>query len=629
MSKIWYNTMMLTNRKTIIGIFAGLTLGAIMHISGGESLFIESALAQSSVIGGGSGTSNVFSTTANAAVILLSFMHFLSFLIIYLLQALLDPGFLNNVMTGSLRDIWIFSRDLMNVIFAFMLVGAGIFTVVTGNKEVVQSKYKRFILAIILVNFSWFFPRLIIDVANVLTATIYQIPAGMQVRDSTGAVKPMNCEYTDANNNKKPCRAITKMKLGQKCKDHIAGTASPPDPDDYTGYVANVVCVHYEDIGTPGGPGQYTSAGMLNGLVLGYGRLSSLPLVLNPNSGPAGATTEMERLTSYFFFLMHILLVVGLMAMLFLPLLAMLVVFIIRIPIIWFTVAFMPFMFIGFVADDKITPGFNTFEIFKKFAKAAFLPVALAVPMCIGFILLSTVGTQDCVLTLGADNPLCINTGAMVSGINDAWSLLWLLMTFLVIWTGFFAAMKIDETYVNVTNGIKNFGSSIGTAALKIPMSIPIPTGAGKSMTLNQMKNEPRAFSNRLDNLSFGDALKGGSSSSSSGNSGNSKVVDALKDSQSPMNKALATIAHNSQIKGYDKSTGKITNMVDFKADLKTQMDSGALQSALQTQGLSQEEAQSFKPEDVLKNLDQHEKNISEALKKQIDTSGGPPNNTP
>jgi len=618
--------MMLTNRKTIIGIIAGLTLGAIMHISGGETIVIESALAQSSAVGGGTGSNNVFSVTTNAAVILLSFMHFLTFLIIYILQALLDPGFLNNVMTGSLRDIWIFSRDLMNVIFAFMLVGAGIFTVVTGNKEVVQSKYKRFILAIILVNFSWFFPRLIIDVANVLTATIYQIPSGMQVRDSNGAVKPVNCEYEDETGAKKPCRAVINIKLGQKCKDHIAGTANPPDPDEYIGYVANVVCVHYKDIGTPGGPGQYTSAGMLNGLVLGYGRLSSLPRVLNPNSGP-GTATEMERLTSYFFFLMHILLVVALMAMLFLPLLAMLVVFIIRIPIIWFTVAFMPFMFIGFVADDKITPGFNTFEIFKKFVKAAFLPVALAVPMCIGFILLSTVGTQDCVLTLGADNPLCLETGAMIHGINDAWSLLWLLMTFFVIWTGFFAVMKIDETYVNVTNGIKNFGSSIGSAALKIPLSIPIPTGGGKSMTLNQMKKAPRAFSNRLDNLSFGEAIKGGSSGGSG--SSDNKVVEALKSSSSPMNKALADIAHSNKIKGYNTSTGEITNMVDFKADLKTQMDSGALQNALQAQGLTADEASAFKPADVLKELDQHGKNISKELKREIDKSGGPPPSTP
>jgi len=595
---------MLTHKKTLIGIVAGISLGIIGFMSGGQSFVIESALAQTTP-GSGTGTSNIFSTTANLAAIMAEFMLLLSFIIIYLLQALLDPSFLNNVITGSLKDIWIFSRDLMNVIFAFMLVAAGIFTVVTGNKEMVQSKYKKFILAIILVNFSWFFPRVIIDVANVLTATIYQIPAGMQVNG-----QPVKCEYEDEKGNTVPCKAVTKLKLADGCKKQITKqtSASTPstNPDYYLGYVANFVCVHYDVIGGALGPSQESSAGMLNGLVLGYGRLGSLTRVLKPNSGPAAAGTEMERLTSYFFFLMHILIVMSLMMMLFLPLLSMLVVFIIRIPIIWFTVAFMPFMFIGFVAEDKITPGFNTFEIFKKFVKAAFLPVALAVPLCIGFILLSTVGSANCATTIGASNPMCLKTGTIIYGIDDAWSLLWLLMSFFVIWTGFFAAMKIDETYVNVTNGIKNFGSSIGQSALKLPMSIPIPTGGGKSMTLNQLKNAPRRLSQNLENQSAGKAIKGAFGGGGSGGGADS-VTDTLKDAQSPMNKTLAAIAQNTASAGVDSKTGAIGNFGAFKVEIENQLGNknSLLQKQFRSQGMSEEQIKQIKPEEFLAGLDE------------------------
>jgi hypothetical protein len=621
--------MMLTHKKTLIGIVAGLTLGLIGFMSGGQSFVIESALAVTP--GSGTGTSNIFSTTANLAAIMAEFMLLLSFIIIYLLQALLDPSFLNNVITGSLKDIWIFSRDLMNVIFAFMLVAAGIFTVVTGNKEMVQSKYKKFILAIILVNFSWFFPRVIIDVANVLTATIYNIPAGMQVRDAAGNLAPVKCEYEDETGTVVPCKAVTKLLLAKKCKEKItaqdsAGTPTT-DPDYYLGYVANFVCVHYDEIGGATGPSQSTSAGMLNGLVLGHGRLGSLTRVLNPSSGPGAAGTEMERLTSYFFFLMHILIVMSLMMMLFLPLLSMLVVFIIRIPIIWFTVAFMPFMFIGFVAEDKITPGFNTFDIFKKFVKAAFLPVALAVPLCIGFILLSTVGTSDCATTLGAGSPMCLKTGAVVSGVDNAWSLLWLLMTFFVIWTGFFAAMKIDETYVNVTNGIKNFGSSIGQSALKLPMSIPIPTGGGKSMTLNQLKNAPRRLSANLENQSAGKALAGAFGGSSSGGGADS-VTDTLKDSQSPMNKALAAIAQNTSggVK-VNKTTGKIDNFADVKAHIANELNNnrGSFEAKLKDHGVSEEQIKQIKPEAFLKGLTENQSSITSAIKESMKPETPPP----
>jgi hypothetical protein len=600
--------MMLTHKKTLLGIVAGLALGIIGFLSGGESFVIESALAATP--GTGTGTSNVFSTTANLAAILAEFMLLLSFIIIYLLQALLDPSFLNNVITGSLKDIWIFSRDLMNVIFAFMLVAAGIFTVVTGNKEMVQSKYKKFILAIILVNFSWFFPRVIIDVANVLTATIYQVPAGMQVDG-----QPVKCEYKDETGAVVPCKAVTKLKLAAECKKKITdqNSASTPstDPDYYLGYVANFVCVHYDEIGGGVGPSQNTSAGMLNGLVLGYGRLGSLTRVLKPNSGPAAAGTEMERLTSYFFFLMHILLVMSLMMMLFLPLLSMLVVFIIRIPIIWFTVAFMPFMFIGFVADDKITPGFNTFEIFKKFIKAAFLPVALAVPLCIGFILLSTVGTANCATTIGASNPMCLKTGTIIYGIDDAWSLLWLLMSFFVIWTGFFAAMKIDETYVNVTNGIKNFGSSIGQSALKLPMSIPIPTGGGKSMTLNQLKNAPRRLSANLENQSAGKAIAG-AFGGGGGAGGGKNVAETLNDTNSTTNKLLAKIAQDG---GHTTADGKIKDIADFKATIKTQFETNSSEftNKLLADGVKQSDIDTLKS-DVFSNSIK-ESTLNEALK--------------
>ena len=541
-----------------------MVLALIIHATGGENIFIQSAFAQTPT-----NTSNVFNTTADLAVILLTFMHFLTFVVIYILQGLLDPGFLTAVMVNTaLQDIWIFSRDIMNILFAFMLVSAGVFTVVTGNKELVQNKYKRFIIAIILVNFSWFFPRVIIDVANVMTATVYQLPT---------AVNTSDCKYKDEKGVEKDCVAIKKILLGTDCKNEIANQGGKDLDSGYYGYAGNTVCAHYEVIGSAKGPGKNTSSGMLNGLVLGYGRLTTLPRVLNPNNGAVNAGSGIDKLTSYFFFLIHTLLITALMAMLFLPLLSMLVVFIVRIPIIWFTVAFMPFMFIGFVAEDKLTPGFNTFEIFKKFVKAAFLPVAVAVPLCIGFILLSSLANVNCteVFAEGTDlrDTFCVETGEIISGIGNVWAFMWLMMTFLVIWIGFYSALKIDETYVNVTNGIRSFGSSIGQAALKIPLSIPIPTGTGKNISINDVRGGVRSLSNNLSNKhlgqAFGDTFKG------KGAYDGKNIVDTLNSPTSPMNKAMAEIARNKNInnKYFSKNTNgenKFTNFDTFKNDVKS-----------------------------------------------------------
>ncbi|MEK7137508.1 MAG: hypothetical protein AAB853_04465, partial [Patescibacteria group bacterium] len=110
-------------------------------------------------------------------------------------EALLDPDFIfgaipvddKGVPTGAprpmetvLHGLWLLSRNITNAIFAFILLAGGIYLILNAGGEGI-SKIKqmapKFVLAVILVNFSWFFPRVIIDAANVMSAVIYQLPS--------------------------------------------------------------------------------------------------------------------------------------------------------------------------------------------------------------------------------------------------------------------------------------------------------------------------------------------------------------------------------------------------------------------------------------------------------------------
>ncbi|MCA9371257.1 MAG: hypothetical protein KC680_04825, partial [Candidatus Peregrinibacteria bacterium] len=419
---------------------------------------------------------NVFTATTNIVVMIATAMQMLAFLIFNFLQWFLDPLFILSLNeTKALQDIWKYSRDIVNVIFAFMLIFAGIYTVVTGQKELVQQKFKRFILAVILVNFSWFFPRVILDVANVLTATIYQIPAGLS---QSGDIPCKDYEGID-------CRVIDEVRYFKNC-------ANPP-----SGFIKiGIICYS-----TKAWDAQTNTAyGMLNGLVINYAQLPNLTRVLNPGT-TGGAGTPEDRLQETLLFLMHILFILVLMTMLFLPLAAMFVVFLIRIPIMWFTISFMPFMFIGFVIGDKMGQ-FDTMKIFQHYVKAAFLPTAVAVPFAVGFMILTefmNVPCDEIVLVKAAG--FCKTTGPFLTNINTLWQVLILLMAFIVIWAGFWMALKIDEVYVNATSGIKSFGESIGKTALKLPLSIPIfPGGAadGGSMSLLGLDDKLRSLTGKL-----------------------------------------------------------------------------------------------------------------------------------
>ncbi len=513
-----------SNKKTLLGILCLAAIVGIVAHNGADVLFLQSAAAQG--LGGGVPKDNIFTTTGKLAATLIVSMQTVAFIIFHFLQFLLDPLFILEInKTQGLRNIWMYSRDIMNVIFAFMLIAAGIFTVVTGNKEVVQQKFKKFILAVILVNFSWFFPRVILDVANVLTATIYQLPAGVN-----GGIVECMLPATDTKPAEK-CKVITDVKYFDACNP-------PPAGYDTT---LSIVCFKWEDWDT----GTNTAYGMLNGLVINYGRLPLLARVIAPDSTPDAAGTDIDLLPKYLSFLVHIILILALVTMLFLPLLAMLVVFLIRIPIMWVTIAFMPFMFLGFVMGDKMGQ-FDTMKIFSHYVKAAFLPAAVAVPFAAGFLILSQLASSPCpnfgAVGAGALGPLCAPTGMFVSGVNTLWGMLMLLIGFFIIWTGFWAALKIDDIYTNVTAGIKSFGESVGKVALKLPLSVPIiPTAAGAKSVLGiddsirRIQSKLSAGDGPLESLGAGMGIEGGARTDTDKleevvKDGSHKTVDALRD---------------------------------------------------------------------------------------------------
>ncbi len=509
--------MMLINKKTLLGILSLTAIFFCASFDGWQSMFLGTVAAQAPAP-----TTSTFTGIAETAVFFITLMEVLAFIIFNFLEVFLDPLFiLDMVETKGLNDIWRYSRNIMNVIFAFMLIAAGIFTVVTGNKEVVQQKFKKFILAVVLVNFSWFFPRVILDVANVLTATIYQLPAGLNGGNIDCKLPP-----DKPGDPPKPCKIITKVRYFDGCVNLPAGE----------GWITKFGIVCYTEANWRSDTN--TSFGMLNGLVINYAKLGQLSRVIKPNQGPANAPNKNERYKEILKFLVQVMLIMLLSAMLFLPLAAMFVVFLIRIPIMWVTICFMPFMFLGFVMGDKMG-NFDSMKIFEHYIKAAFLPTAIAVPFAAGFLILTEITQKPCPDIAG---PLCANTGPLLSNVSTLWGILMILISMAIIWFGFWSALSIDDIYVKATSGIKSLGESLGKTAIKLPLSVPIPVGGGKKMSVLGVDDALNRFSSTLSRGgSIGEAAKAASPSSAAATSA-SAVGKVINDPASASNKKLDTM---------------------------------------------------------------------------------------
>lgn len=400
-----------------------------------------------------------------------------------LLMQLLDTSmFLGDDMIGILNEVWILSRNLVNIAFAIILIGTAVYTIVTNNKELIAEHMKKFVLAIILVNFSWFIPRVIIDVANVTAATIFDIPSMIDVAGTA-------CEYrsptivklypdlpqntcseilpsTDPPQYRCPCAAVIDAKFFLSDEE----ARNLKSEDGWNPILAETMYIRLTALSSIGDAAP--SSTILNGLIINHARLMGLASV--PPS------VKNDEISSLIMFLMKEAIVLLLHVALFFPLAAMMLAFIIRIPILWLTIAFMPFMVLQFVVPEKFTEGYPQ-KIWDHFLKAAFLPAIVAIPLTVGFIMVNAAqkaGILDNLRTV--EFPLTGN-------ISDFQEMLWLIMTIGILWVGVFSTLEKMGIMAMGSQAIKGAGEGLGKFAIKTPLSIPfIPLpGGGTTSLLN------------------------------------------------------------------------------------------------------------------------------------------------
>jgi len=409
-----------------------------------------------------------------------------------LLTQLLDTSqFLDANMTKILNEIWQLSRDLVNIAFAAILIGAAVYTVVTSNREFIANNLKKFVLAVVLVNFSWFIPRVIIDIGNIAAATVFDIPSLLApngnvtctYRSSTrvnmvGVPPNQACKVDPVNPRKFICRCAALVNAAYFQTDAEAALLLPAD--GWTPVLANTLYVQLADLDSIGKSAPVSA--VLNGLIINHARLMGLASV-----PPSAQTTEVKALIM---FLLQQAIVLLLHVALFFPLAAMLLAFAIRIPVLWLTIAFMPFMVLQYVLPEQYITEYPK-KLMENFISAVFLPAKVGIPLTIGFIMVNA-GQK-----LGLLQPLSGVSFKLTNNISDFWQLLWLVMTLGIIWEGVFEALSKAGVMGKFSESIKGAGQGLGMMALKTPLSIPfIPLRGGNGNEKTSLLNIGRTVKN-------------------------------------------------------------------------------------------------------------------------------------
>lgn len=447
-----------------------------------------------------------------------------------------DPATGVRPMEKILNDLWILSRNIVNAIFAFMLLLGGVYLIVSGEgvEAFLKQRMKNFVLAVILVNFSWFFPRVIIDAANVASAVIYNIPniinKNLLCVAGKGPNKIVDTQPTDANvhADDEACKFVYRVVLFPEQREECEVDPPPPPPNDCTRPVppngrqlGPLADIYYADwkttvqnngltyqndtLPTSPPPGQTVTVpvsgadAVVNGLAVNFANIANLG-VIDFKEFVSGNSQQdpWERAGAYMQFFLHLIIHLVLSVAVGLALLAFAVVLIVRMGVLWLCIAFMPFIFVGYAIGKglgELGEQAGGLNIWKKFISYAFLPAFVAIPFAVGFTLISQLYYVKVFSKVG----IFENLGFMPN-IDDFHQILWMLIAIAIIWKGVFGVLeRTDDIAKGIVGAIKGIGTTtVRTAATAVGYAPVIPTPGGGTTSFGRLLDQYKGLDSRI-----------------------------------------------------------------------------------------------------------------------------------
>jgi|GEM_PF-2038286 len=431
--------------------------------------------------------------------------------VVKFLQTLLWPVLMmigslmqNDILFGSgmearLLEVWVNVRNIVNIFFVLILLGIALYNVLgAGENYHFKTILPKFVIGLIVVNFTFIGMKIVLDATNVLTTAMFALPQSVQAELAGNNPSPSGAPmvgifkvdeansmcgaiYGGVNMSGTPdsaAQATYNNAITAATQPGASATAAPaplcvpyPPPSGATSLMAPATVSDFS---------QMTSRNSAMVMAITLGKTNLLDKVyLDPNSPDPTA----PRL------LTNILLSIVLYVVYGTAFIALFVALLIRLVALWVMIALSPLMVLPFVVPalkEKLGEGG---DLLNKFVSNAIMPIIVGVVMSIGFVMLR--GLQAATIT--GDkliNSPTLSLGLLTSGISTLQELIVAFGMVAFVWVGVFHAFK--GTYAEGITGtiqstVSGAAKSLGGFAVK---SIPLfPTGrfdkSGKQITGN------------------------------------------------------------------------------------------------------------------------------------------------
>ena len=386
-------------------------------------------------------------------------------------------------MGEMLKDIWIISRNIVNIVFVLILLYLAVKQIFfpgegEGGTEL-KKALPKFVIMLIAINFSWLATRVVIDAANVATNVVFAIPSG--IKGTVG-----ECKIGEDNLPTKSCMpGPIYFDVDTKDYAHFIGDECPT-PEQI------------QDARTKGG--ELGSKRIFCWYELDYSRFSRNNAAYYITYGMAQIThltrahlgeADLKGITKTAFgFVFSIVME----AVYLIAIVCLFLALLFRVAFLWIFVALSPFLVLLYYLK-KDMPEFGTGEqamfSISSFMRWAFVPAKVGVVFSLGFILITTGQTisqyfQVTAETAGGVRRTVLDFKTIFQGMSTIQDLLWLLMSVVIVWVGVFGVLTKLEGVSFAFEGIKRYFQRAGKFAAKAGVYAPIfPLGeAGEKVSI-------------------------------------------------------------------------------------------------------------------------------------------------
>ncbi len=446
------------------------------------------------------GQSNFEDGIAKAVSYILKLISIFIWVILAFIGALMDNEFIiGKGIEPVLHQIWLVARNFVNVGFALALIAAAVYMVIKPGGEGgvdIKTQLPRFLLAMILVNFSWLGARLVLQTSSVLTSAVFAIPTSIETqaakctisipqKDGTFKTIPdTNCfnvrdiiikpgeEINLKNGNPSVTKKVQGKTDSSDTDNSDSGLSTDTDSDvpgerRYTITWQKALSITLEELKSSASFNQ-NNAVMI--MALNLGSIHNLPLVASKIGNKSALTINI-----IFSLIMIVIIVI--------PLIILFIVLIGRMVILWLTIAFMPLVFLGWVIKGSFTSALfeGMPDVFEQFLNAAFIPVYVGFPLSIGFLMINA-GIRLLPTLDKLPGGVNIKFDGGIAGMGDTRMILWYIATAGVIWTSVSIASSKGPEFTQSTvswigDTAKSWGKWLATAPIKYAPIMPVYKG--------------------------------------------------------------------------------------------------------------------------------------------------------